>query len=135
MRGRIENAQAGRGCLTDELRERYRPCTDTGYAMGPVELGLVPYLHHLAVNRKPLDRWAISAEEFVVLAGWEQHGWISVFGTDEEPVAVTKGFWDFMCSALWDTCALHLESPAYDTPAPAGAGKPTKGSGEPPCSS
>ena len=99
MRGRIENAQAGRGCLTDELRERYRPCTGTGYAMGPVELGLVPYLHHLAVNRKPLDRWAISAEEFVVLAGWEQHGWISVFGTDEEPVAVTKGFWDFMCSA------------------------------------
>lgn len=133
--GRIENAQGKRGCLTGELAEKYKPCMGTGYRMTTVELRLIPYLQYLAVNRKPLNRENIGRDEFATLAVWEQRGWISVFGIDEEPVAVTKGFWDFMCSALWDAYALHLESPAYDTPAPAGAGKPAKGSGEPPCSS
>lgn len=109
MNGKIENAGSLRGCLTEELAEKYKPHMGTGYRMTTIELRLIPYLQYLAVNREPVDRRKISADEFAALAVWGQRGWID-FNIDE-PVAVTKEFWSFMCGVLWDAYALHLIPP------------------------
>ncbi|HIY83871.1 hypothetical protein [Rubneribacter sp.] len=102
----VENAGSLRGCLTDELAEKYRMRLGTGYPMTRTELRLIPYLHYLVVNRKRIEMEKIDHNEYAAMSVWICRGWLLDY--PGKPVAVSKEFWDTMCDVLWDAYALHL---------------------------
>lgn len=51
---KIENGDHGRGCLDEQLAEKYEAIL--GHPMTVRELRLIPYLQYLVVNRQP---WSI----------------------------------------------------------------------------
>ncbi len=88
-----------RGVITERIQEKY--------GMTHEELRLIPYVQYLLVNQESIDPWKINAEEREVLQKWRDKGYLTF--SMQEPLMVSREFWDTMNDLLWDCYVLHIE--------------------------
>lgn len=88
-----------RGCLTDEIKEKYNITLK--------QLRLLPYFQYLLMNESRLDASKIDAEERTILQQWRDEGKITF--SISEPCTCTKEFWDWMNEILWEAYVPHYE--------------------------
>lgn len=62
------------------------------------QLRLLPYVHHVLLNRMQMDGAKVNDEERSILRVWTDEGHIF---TTPKGLRVTKHFWDAMNDVLW----------------------------------
>jgi hypothetical protein len=94
---------AGRGQLTEAIAKKAEE--KLGYLMTDYhELRLMAYIQFVMANEQAIDKRRINEEEFEILFGWVQKGFITLeTASTHKPlkITVTKPFWDAMCELLW----------------------------------
>ena len=88
-----------RGEITEEIKEKYK--------MSYGEFRLIPYIQYLLVNREPVDPQKLSGEEREILQKWRDKGRLTF--SMQEPLTVSREFWDIMNNFLWDSYVLHID--------------------------
>lgn len=89
-----------RGVITERIQEKY--------GMTHEELRLIPYVQYLLVNQEPIDPAKVNAEEREILQKWRDKGYLTF--SMQEPLTVSREFWDMMNDLLWDCYVLHIEA-------------------------
>lgn len=88
---------ARRGELTDQVRAKMEAFL--GRPTSKTELHLIPYLQYVMVNEQVIDPKKINREEREILSLLRTAGHIEGGMTG---LSVTREFFDFMCSVLFD---------------------------------
>lgn len=91
-----------RGVITKTVQEKY--------GMTLEEFRLIPYVQYLLVNQEPVDPGKVSGEEREILQKWRDKGYLTF--SIQEPLTVSREFWDIMNNFLWDSYVLHMDEEA-----------------------
>ena len=87
---------AGRGQLTEEIKAKAVELI--GREINQVELRLMPYLMHCAMDRANIDPRRIAQHEREALSKWQQEGFIDSPSAD---FTMTPEFWNVCCALAW----------------------------------
>jgi hypothetical protein len=89
-----------RGQLTKEIQAI--AVAKLGREITLEELRLMPYVQHLMLNSKQLDRSMVSRREGSLLEEWKRAGWIGIGEGPTRPITITLSFWRVVCTILWE---------------------------------
>lgn len=88
-----------RGQLTDRIKEKSLKLL--GYEISETELRLMPYLQYVLVNSERLDRKKINHKEMDILDNWINKKLIVYNVYDDNPIKITKKFWNTICELIY----------------------------------
>ena len=88
--------------LTDEVKAKAEELF--GEEFTTIKLRLLPYLHHVMLNKQKLDLHLINEEERVIISGWREKGFLT---GGAAAMTITREFWDNI-NDIWQSYLYSL---------------------------